>query len=638
MASVWNLQFGSAWSANTVLASPNGAAGILSPRALVAADIPSLSAVYLPLSGGTLSGTLTLPTLDLTGDLFDVFGSSGLARQVLLSVGSVAGVEWAYLIASDYPTMLGDAGSGGTKGAVPAPGAGDAAAKKFLLADGTWAVPAGTGTGLTSVGLSTNASYLTVGSSPLTSNGTITLNKATGLTANQVVATPNGATGVADLRALVLADLPSGYNAWSNLANATAGLTLSNGANATEFDQTSNVVWKWTNTTTGTVATTNASPLLELSANAFHAASSTEDIWSIGTSLLAGTDKTSSLNITHVSGSTGPSVLQLGLNTYLGINGKNAGPSSFIQFQINGNNVSGLMFGDNNNLSGTFFGGRDSTSNYICLGTDSPSASLNGTSTGHASLVYVGSHGDANPFSFTATANLVGILCIGSADAESGNFICNNSFAPASGSAYFVPLRIEETINMNAACTGGYSAIRVKMTETSLPTSPSSLLFLDLWAGSTPASLFSINNKGIVSNYGAVATVKGGVGAQVAVSDLVTQSAAIAATTIYAVPASGAGLYRISYVATITTAGAGSSVLGGTAGFQVVFQNKSDSVTKTSNPTTPVISSVDATGTTISGALYANCKASSNLQYAMGYTSAGNAMVYDLSIRVEYLG
>ena len=39
------------------------------------------------------------------------------------------------------PAVIGDSGSGGTKGLVPAPGAGDAAAGKFLKADGTFAVP-----------------------------------------------------------------------------------------------------------------------------------------------------------------------------------------------------------------------------------------------------------------------------------------------------------------------------------------------------------------------------------------------------------------------------------------------------------------------------------------------------------------
>jgi hypothetical protein len=60
-----------------------------------------------------------------------------------------------------------------------------------------------------SVGVSTNATYLTVGSSPITTTGTITVNKTTGLTANQVVATPDGTTGAADLRALVANDIPN---------------------------------------------------------------------------------------------------------------------------------------------------------------------------------------------------------------------------------------------------------------------------------------------------------------------------------------------------------------------------------------------------------------------------------------------
>lgn len=39
--------------------------------------------------------------------------------------------------------MVGDSGAGGTKGLVPAPAAGDAAASKFLKADGTWTAPPG---------------------------------------------------------------------------------------------------------------------------------------------------------------------------------------------------------------------------------------------------------------------------------------------------------------------------------------------------------------------------------------------------------------------------------------------------------------------------------------------------------------
>lgn len=43
--------------------------------------------------------------------------------------------------------MVGDSGTGGTKGVVPAPGAGDAGAGKYLKASGVWDVPSGAGTG-----------------------------------------------------------------------------------------------------------------------------------------------------------------------------------------------------------------------------------------------------------------------------------------------------------------------------------------------------------------------------------------------------------------------------------------------------------------------------------------------------------
>lgn len=88
---------------------------------------------------------------------------------------------------------------------------GDGATYQAVVSGGAlaWHAPSGGSGTVTSVGLSTNASYLTIGSTPVTGSGTITANKTAGLTANQVVATPNGSPGAADLRALVAADLPS---------------------------------------------------------------------------------------------------------------------------------------------------------------------------------------------------------------------------------------------------------------------------------------------------------------------------------------------------------------------------------------------------------------------------------------------
>ncbi|MGO9271365.1 MAG: beta strand repeat-containing protein [Terriglobia bacterium] len=85
------------------------------------------------------------------------------------------------------------------------------------------------GGGLTSVGLSTDRAWLTVGSSPLTSNGTITLNGTAGLTANEFLATPNGSAGTVGLRSIVAADVPTlNQNTTGSAATITGALSLAN--------------------------------------------------------------------------------------------------------------------------------------------------------------------------------------------------------------------------------------------------------------------------------------------------------------------------------------------------------------------------------------------------------------------------
>jgi hypothetical protein len=122
-------------------------------------------------------------------------------------------------------------------------------------------------------------------------------------------------------------------------------------------------------------------------------------------------------------------------------------------------------------------------------------------------------------------------------------------------------------------------------------------------------------------------------------SNLTAQSAAISATTLFAVPANQGGLYRITWEASITTADGTSSSLGGSTGFQVKFTNLNDSVVKTSNPTTATVSAANTTGTSIGGVVTAYCKASTNLQYLFGYTSnTPGQMIYDLNIYAEYMG
>ena len=144
-----------------------------------------------------------------------------------------------------------------------------------------------------------------------------------------------------------------------------------------------------------------------------------------------------------------------------------------------------------------------------------------------------------------------------------------------------------------------------------------------------------------IGTYNNVATVANGIASIVATSDLTAQGAAIGATTIYAVPAAGAGMYRITWMATITRAATTTATLGGSTGFQAQFTDVNDSVVKLQNPTSQnnFTTSSNATGSTVSGVVVGYCKASTNLQYQFGYTSSGaTSMQYDLSMRVEFLG
>lgn len=93
--------------------------------------------------------------------------------------------------------MVGDSGSGGTKGLAPAPASGDAAAGRFLKADGTWAVPPGGGGGSPG-GSTTQLQYNNAGAfggiSGATSDGT----NATFGSGNLRATLPRITTGLAD--------------------------------------------------------------------------------------------------------------------------------------------------------------------------------------------------------------------------------------------------------------------------------------------------------------------------------------------------------------------------------------------------------------------------------------------------------
>lgn len=156
--------------------------------------------------------------------------------------------------------------------------------------------------------------------------------------------------------------------------------------------------------------------------------------------------------------------------------------------------------------------------------------------------------------------------------------------------------------------------------------------------GSTTAKNFVLAITGKIANYNGVATVSGGIPAEYAVSDLTAQSAAITPTTIYAVPAGGQGMYRISWSADITTVDAVSSTLGGAGGFQAIYTSPTDSVVKTTVSQSDWTSTANTTGTAVGGTAIVYAKASTNIQFSFGYISnTPGQMIYELHIKVEAL-
>jgi hypothetical protein len=142
-----------------------------------------------------------------------IFWDDSAGSVQWLSVTSPMAISGTSL---SVPNMVGDSGTGGTAGLVPAPAAGDAAATKFLKADGTWTTPSGSG----------DAS----GPSSATDNAITRFDGTTGkLLQNSVVTIADTTGAIAGTRSVAFSGSTSG--AATVTAQATAGtptLTLPN--------------------------------------------------------------------------------------------------------------------------------------------------------------------------------------------------------------------------------------------------------------------------------------------------------------------------------------------------------------------------------------------------------------------------
>lgn len=100
--------------------------------------ITRVSAGVIAVEGSTVLTAATGQPLD--SYLTTIAGLTATTDNFIQSKSSAWASRTPTQVTADLSVMVGDSGSGGTKGLVPAPASGDAAASKFLKANGTWTV------------------------------------------------------------------------------------------------------------------------------------------------------------------------------------------------------------------------------------------------------------------------------------------------------------------------------------------------------------------------------------------------------------------------------------------------------------------------------------------------------------------
>ena len=208
----------------------------------------------------------------------------------------------------------------------------------------------------------------------------------------------------------------------------------------------------------------------------------------------------------------------------------------------------------------------------------------------------------------------------------------------------FKSFRVNQTTGaleiLNSAC----NVTLFSLSDTGTLTGPSGSGFV---LAASSGQYLQINATDFVLNaplvtYNGISTVDNGFPSEYAGVDLTAQTASIGSTTLYSVPTTASGEYRISWNTKVTTAaGTSSSVSltisytdpdGVAVSFTAAGVNSSGAIA-----TTPA-NSTTSTGVLIGVPLTLNCKGGTTISYATTYASnAASAMNYSLHIRMEAL-
>lgn len=214
-------------------------------------------------------------------------------------------------------------------------------------------------------------------------------------------------------------------------------------------------------------------------------------------------------------------------------------------------------------------------------------------------------------------------------DFRTANFVAGTNYLAPNGSA----ASLTSFPTFNQSTTGSAATLTtsrtIGITGDVTYTSPS---FNGSGNVTSTATVNSITGK--LTSYNAISTVGNGVPSLVATIDATAQVANIATATLYSVPASGAGMYRISIYVTVTSVGTTSTMPSTTITY--TDGNAGTNAHSTVTTATSAGNSVTTTFAQTTYVLYA--KASTNIQYATGsYASTGSAMQYALRIKCEAL-
>lgn len=217
------------------------------------------------------------------------------------------------------------------------------------------------------------------------------------------------------------------------------------------------------------------------------------------------------------------------------------------------------------------------------------------------------------------------------------------ALAAGSSIPFFAPLSTGSIPPINLASTGNGGVggvLRVANGGTGVTTSTGTGSTV-LSASPTFTGTVAMANEtlsGKITNYNSVVTVANGVPSEYSQVNLTAQGANVTTTTLYAVPAAGAGLYRVNVYIVVSRAATTSSTLPDS---QILFTDQ-DSGAVITVPLTPGNSGNTLT-TFQQATLILNAKASTNIQYNIGqvtpYASSGvTTMQFAYRSRLEYLG